>query len=129
MIAAILANAVGGILSEVLGTVLKQPVKRIFDEYNMQRALIAAVKRAEERFARDYHTTDSELTAVLIAQTRFADIPSVRLALKEMLTHPFHDPLQTVATLERSFIDVQRTRVERARVDAAVSAVLHFLSE
>ena len=129
MIEEILANAVGGILSEVLGTVLKQPVKRVFDEYNMQRALTAAVKRAEERFARDYHNTDSELTAVLIAQTRFADVPSVHLALKEMLTHPFHDPLQTVATLQRSFSDVLPTRVDRARVDAAVNAFLHYLGE
>ena len=77
MIAEILANAVGGILSEVLGTVLKQPVKRVFDEYDLQRDLTAAVKRAEERFSGDYHNIDSELAAVLIAQTRFADILSV----------------------------------------------------
>ena len=129
MIAEILANALGGILSEVLGTVLKQPVKRIFDEHNMQRSLTAAVKRAEERFARDYHTIDAELTAVLIAQTRFADVPGVHSALKEMLTHPFHDPIQTVTTLRRSFSDVLPSRVDRARVDAAVNTFLHYLGE
>src|SRR5712691_3079138 len=129
MIEAILANTVGGILSEVLGTVLKQPVKRIFDEHNMQRSLTAAVKRAEERFARDYHTIDAELTAVLIAQTRFADVPSVHSALKEMLTHPFQDPIQTVATLRRSFSDVLPARVDRARVDAAINTFLHCLGE
>ena len=76
----------------MFGTVLKQPMKRLLDEQELQRALTAAVKRAEERFARDYHTTDAELTDALMAQTRFADLPSVRIALKEMLTHPFHDP-------------------------------------
>src|SRR3989440_1999754 len=129
MIEAILANALGGILGEVLGTVLKQPVKRIFDEHDLQRALTGAVKRAEERFARDYHNIDAELTAVLIAQTRFADVPGVHSALKEMLTHPFHDPIQTVTTLQRSFGEVLPTRVDRARVDAAVNAFLHYLGE
>jgi hypothetical protein len=52
VIAEILANAVGGILSEVLGTVLRQPLKRMFDEHDLQRSLTAAVKSAEERFAR-----------------------------------------------------------------------------
>ena len=129
MIEEILANALGGILGEVLGTVLKQPMKRIFDEHDLQRSLTAAVTRAEERFARDYHNTDSELTAVLIAQTRFADVPSVHLALKEMLTHPFQDPVQTVTTLQRSFSDVLPARVDRARVDAAVNTFLHYLGE
>ena len=129
MLEGILTNALGGILSEVLGTVLKQPVKRIFDEYDLQRALTAAVKRAEDRFARDYHNVDAELTAVLMAQTRFADVPSVHAALKEMLTHPFEDPLQTVATLQRSFSDVLPARVDRARVDAAVNIFLQYLGE
>ncbi len=129
MIEGILANAVGGILSEVFGTVLKQPMKRLFDEHEMQRAISAAVRRAEERFARGYHNTDAELTDALMAQTRFADIPSVRAALKEMLTHPFHDPALTVATLQRSFSDVLPSRVDRTRVDAAINTFLHYLGE
>src|SRR5947209_13311543 len=56
MLAEILTTAVSRILSEALGAMLKQPVKRIVDEYEMQRAITAAVKRAEDRFARDYHT-------------------------------------------------------------------------
>jgi tetratricopeptide (TPR) repeat protein len=129
VIEGILANTVGGILSEVLGAVLKQPMKRVFDEHEMRRALTAAVKRAEERFARDYHDTDAELIDALMAQTRFADLPSVRSALKEMLTHPFHNPTQTVATLQRSFSDVLPSRMDRTRVDAAVNAFLHSLGE
>lgn len=129
MIPEVLANAVGAILGDVLGTMLKQPMKRIFDEREMQQALTAAVKRSEERFARDYHATDTELVDALIAQTRFADLPSVRLAIKEMLTHPFHDPALTVPTLQRSFSDVLPTQLDRARIDAAVNAFLHFLGE
>lgn len=50
MIAEILANALGGILSEVLGKVLKQPIKSMLDEQSMNRALIYAVNRAETTF-------------------------------------------------------------------------------
>jgi tetratricopeptide (TPR) repeat protein len=129
MIAEILANVLGGILNEVLGRVFKQPIKSILDERSMSRALISAVNRAETTFARDYHEIDAELTNVLIAQTRFADVPSVQVALKEMLTHPFHDPDQTVVILQRSFQDVLPERTDRARVDQAVTTFLHYLGQ
>ncbi len=51
MIEEILANTLGGILSQVLGTVLKQPMEHMLDEYTLHRALTAAVKSAEDRFA------------------------------------------------------------------------------
>lgn len=129
MIEAILANTLGGLLSDVFGTVLKQPVKRLLDERDMQRALVAAITRAEERFARENTHIDAELTSALMAQTRFADTPSVRSALKEMLTHPFRDPTQTVTALQRSFSDVLPSRVDRERVDEAVHAFLRYLGE
>lgn len=129
MIAEILANALGGILSEVLGRVLKQPLKSMFDEQSMNRALINAVNRAEATFARDYHAIDAELTNALIAQTRFADVPSVQAALKDMLTHPFHDPAQSVVVLQRSFHDILPERIDRTRVDQAVTTFLHYLGQ
>jgi len=46
-----------------------------------------------------------------------------------MLTHPFHDPTQTVVTLQRSFSEVLPSRVDRARVDKAVNTFLHYLGE
>lgn len=54
MIADILANALGGILNEVLGWVFKQPLKSMLDERSMNRALIDAVNRAQTTFARDW---------------------------------------------------------------------------
>jgi len=129
LLAEILANTVGGILSQVFGTLLKQPVDRLIDEYNMQHVLTAAVKRAEDRFARDYSVTNPELVHVLIAQTRFADLPSIHSALKDMLLHPFQDTSQTIATLRRSFSDVLPSRVDREQVDAAVNAFLRILGE
>ena len=129
MIEEILANTLGGILSQVLGTVLKQPMEHMLDEYALHRALTAAVKSAEDRFAREYRLTDAELTDALTAQTRFADLPSVQSTLQELLTHPFHDPTHPVAAIQRSFSDVLPSRVDRARVDAAVTAFLHYLGQ
>ncbi len=129
MIAEILANVLGGILSEMLGMVLKQPIRSVFDEQKMRRALIDAVNRAEATFAREYYAIDPELTNTLIAQTRFADVPSVQAALKDMLTQPFHDPVHTVIVLQRSFYDVLPERADRARVDRAVTAFLHYLGQ
>src|SRR5215208_5421083 len=69
------------------------------------------------------------LVNALATHTHFADLPSVRAALRELLMHPFHDPTQPVARLQRSFGDVLPERVERARVDAAVSAFLTCLGQ
>jgi tetratricopeptide (TPR) repeat protein len=129
MIAEILANALGGILNEVFNGVFKQPLQSMLDERSMNRALIDAVNRAEATFARDYHAIDPELTNALISQTRFADVPSVQAALKDMLAHPFHDPSQSVVVLKRSFHDVLPERTDRTRVDQAVTTFLHYLGQ
>ena len=129
MIEEILVNALGAIFGEVLGNVLKLPVKQMLSEQKMHSELIAAVKRAEKRFAQEYRVSDPELTDALITQTHFIDMPSVQAALKEMLTHPFHDPTQSVETMRRSFHDVLPETVDRARVDAAVNAFLHSLGQ
>lgn len=129
MIAEILSNALGGILGEVLGNVLKLPIRQMLDEQKVHSALIAAVQRAEERFIREYRLSDPELTDALMAQTRFIDVPSVQAALKEMLTHPFYDTARSVASIQCSFSDVLPARVDRRRVDAAMTAFLHYLGQ
>jgi tetratricopeptide (TPR) repeat protein len=125
MLADLLVNALGQMLGEVTG----ESFESLLDRRALERGLAAAVERAEQRFAREYRAQDAELADALTAQTRFADLPSVRAALRELLTHPFHDPALPVARLQRSFGDVLPERVERARVDAAVSAFLSYLGQ
>ncbi len=127
-----LAELVGiltGMLSDECINVLKQPIEKMLDERRLRLELTAAVKRAEERFAREYQIVDAELTDVLVKQTRFADIPSVQIALREMLTHPFYNPKPSVEVLKLSFNDVLPMRLDRERVDTAVTAFLHCLGE
>ena len=125
MLSDILANALGQLIGEVFG----ETIEHKLDQRAMLRELNKAVERAEERFAREYREHDAELVDVLITQTRFADLPSVRAALRELLTRPFHPPAQSVAALRQSFADVLPERVERARVDAAVQAFLSYLGQ
>lgn len=129
MIAEILANVLGGILTEAFSNVFQQPLKHLFDERTMHRALLAAGERAEEQFAREYRTIDAELTNALIDQTRFIDTPTVQTALQAILTRPFHDPTTSIATIHQSFRDVLPARVDRTRVDDAVNRFLLYVGQ
>jgi hypothetical protein len=120
-----LANMLGQMFGELFGVSLE----RILDRRVLRRELAAAVKRAEERFAREYRAQDAALADALVTQTRFADLPSVQAALRDLVTRPFHDPAAPVATLQRSFADVLPERVDRERVDAAVREFLHVLGQ
>jgi len=125
MLADMLSNALGQLLGELLGETLEQKL----DRRAMLRALTAAITRAEQRFAQEYRAQDAELVDALTAQTRFADLPSVRAALRDLLTRPFHDPSQPLTTLRQSFADVLPERLDRARVDATVNAFLGYLGQ
>jgi len=120
-----LANMLGQMFGELFG----ESLERILDRRALHRELATAVKRAEERFAREYRAQDAALADALVVQTRFADLPSVQAALRDLVTRPFHDPAAPVAALQRSFADVLPERVDRERVDAAVRAFLHVLGQ
>lgn len=119
----VLSNALGELVAELFGETLKERA----DRRAMHRHIAAAVARAEQQFARDHKARDPELVQVLIHQTRFSDLPSVRAALRDLLAQPFHDPHGSVAVLRRSFGDVLPERFDRDRVDAAMSAFLGAL--
>lgn len=121
----LLSNLLGQLIGELIG----EPIGAALDRRALGRALDAAVRQAEQRFAREYRQRDAELADALAGQTRFADLPSVRAALRELLTRPFHDPAPHVAALQRSFAEVLPERTDRARVDAAVAAFLGYLGQ
>ena len=118
-----LSNLLGQMLGEVLG----ESLDAIFDRRALERALAAAVTQAQQRFAREYRVQDADLVDALTTQTRFTDLPSVRVALRELLTRPFHDTAAPIEQLHRSFDDVLPERIDRARVDAAIAAFLNYL--
>src|SRR3712207_4427773 len=109
MLAELLVNALGQILGEITGVSFQSLLGR----RALERVLAVAIGQAEQRFAREYRAQDAELADALPAHTRFADLPSVRAALRELLARTFHDPAQAGARLQRSFGDVLPERVER----------------
>jgi LuxR family glucitol operon transcriptional activator len=125
MLADLLVNALGQLVGEVTG----ESFEGLLDRRALERGLVAAIERAEQRFTREYRAFDAQLTDALAAQMRSTASPSVRAALRELLTHPFHDPSQPIARLQGSFSDVLPEQVERARVDKAVSAFLTYLGQ
>jgi LuxR family glucitol operon transcriptional activator len=118
-----LANIIGEFVADKVGDQLSTEAER----RTLSRALDEAVARAERQFVAEHGAHDPELVAALTRDTRFADLPSVRAALRGLLTQPFHDPSGSVAVLQHSFADVLPTTVERERVDAVVRAFLGTL--
>ncbi len=120
-----LSNAIGELLADQFGETLTGWAER----RALSRAVDAAVSKAERQLVADYSPHDPELVAALTRDTHFADLPSVRAALRAMLTQPFHDPAGAVAALRQSFSDVLPDTVDRARVDALVRAFLSALGQ
>src|SRR5438874_2112540 len=94
---AAMSELIGNALGQLLGELFGESLGQMLDRRALSRALAAAVRRAEERFAREYRQQDAELADALATQTRFADLPSVRAALREIVTRPFHDSSAPVA--------------------------------
>jgi LuxR family glucitol operon transcriptional activator len=129
MLESFLLGKLGDIVNAIAGNALKQPLKKMLEEQALQSEVKAAVRRAEAQFKKEYRNIDPELTQALSSQTRLTDSATVQTALKEMLTNPFHDPSQQIATVQKSFSDVLPGQPDRVRVDAAVSAFLKILGE
>jgi hypothetical protein len=123
MLGDLLSNALGELIADVFGESLDERL----DRRALSRSLARAVLRAESEFAREYARVDPELADAITSNTRFADLPSVRAALRDLLTRPFHDSAAPVAILRRSFAEVLPDRTERARIDSAVQAFLAIL--
>jgi tetratricopeptide (TPR) repeat protein len=120
-------DVIGNALGELLADVLGQSPKEWAEQRAIRRKIALAVDRAEQQFAASYRAVDPELTDLLVRQTRFADLPSVRAALRDLLSRPFHDPSDSVAVLRRSFADVLPSHTDRERIDAAVRSFLGLL--
>jgi hypothetical protein len=116
-------------LSELLADIFGVDVKQLRDKQAIHRGLTDAIQRAEKRFREEYRAQDAELVDVLTVQTRFADLPSVKTALRQLLAQPFRDPAAHIGIVQQSFADVLPEYTDRTRVDAALSAFLSILGQ
>ena len=94
-----------------------------------QDAIDTGLKRATDRFLREYADEDEDLTAALSADRELWKAKSVRDALLAILRQPGRWEAQDWETIASRFDDVLPQRRNRERVDRAVRFFLRCLAE
>lgn len=114
---------------KVLGDQVSQALKRLRSDAAFQDAVDRGLKEATDRFVREYMVEDEDLVAAIAEDPDFWKAKSVREALLEIIRHPGVYLTEERMTLARSFADVLRQRVNRERVDSAVTFYLRCVAE
>jgi len=83
------------------------------------------MERAAGRWARDY--PDHGLVGAVAQSTKFADLPSVQAAIREVAQHPF-DPV-TAETLQGKFSEASVDLSDAVRLDPNNAPVRYMLAE
>ena len=114
---------------KTLGDEVSQALKRLRSDAAFQDAVDRGLKEATDRFVREYTVEDEDLVAAIAGAPDFWEAESVRQALLEIIQHPGVYLAEEQITLARSFADVLRQRVNRERVDRAVTFYLRCVAE
>lgn len=108
---------------------LSQSITQFRSDHNLQTALNEGLKRATDRFIQEYMATDEDLVLAIARDPDFWQAATVRQALLTLVENPtlFLEGQQT--EVARGFVDVLRQRVNRERVDQAVTYYLRCVAE
>jgi len=108
---------------------VSQALKRLRSDVAFQDAVDRGLKEATDRFVREYTVEDEDLVAAIARDPDFWKAESVREALLEIVRHPGVYLIEERMTLAQSFDDVLRQRINRERVDRAVTFYLRCVAE
>ncbi len=108
---------------------LSQALKRLRSDAAFQQAVDRGLRDATDRFVREYTVQDEDLVAAIARDPDFWETESVREALLKIIQRPNVYLAEEQIALARSFADVLRQRVNRERVDRAVSFYLRCVAE
>jgi tetratricopeptide (TPR) repeat protein len=126
-------NALIDFLSEqaqkVLGDEVSARLKGLRSDAAFAKQFEAGLKRAVERFLKEYEAHDEDLTAAIADEPDFFKNEQIQTALLWMLKHPGTDLEQQRDVLAQSFATVLPARKQRSRVDQAVMYFLRCLTE
>lgn len=114
---------------KALGDEVSEALKRLRSDAAFQDAVDKGLREATDRFVREYTVEDEDLVAAIARDPDFWKAESVREALLEIVRHPGVYLAEERMTLARSFTDVLRQRVNRERVDRAVTFYLRCMAE
>lgn len=115
--------------NRVLGDDVSQALKRLRSDAAFQDAVDRGLKEATDRFVREYTVEDEDLVAAITRDPDFWKAESVRQAILEIVRHPGVYLAEERMALAQSFADVLRQRVNRERVDRAVTFYLRCVPE
>jgi tetratricopeptide (TPR) repeat protein len=114
---------------KVRGKRVSRTLRKLRSDAAFQKAVDQGLKEATERFVREYMIEDEDLVAAITHDSDFWKHESVRQALLEIIKHPGILLAEEQLTVARSFVDVLQQRVNRDRVDRAVTFYLRCVAE
>ena len=124
-----LINFLSDQAKKVLGDEVGTRLKGLRSDAAFIRQFEAGLKRAADRFVKDYEAEDEDLTAAIADDPTFFKNEEIQAALLWMLKHPGTDLDRQREAVAQSFATVLPTRKKRARVDQAVLYFLKCLTE
>lgn len=115
---------------KALGDKAGRSIRKLKSDAVFQAGFAQGIRRATERFIREYTPQDEDLVAAIIASPDFWQAQSVRQALLALVGRPGSPPdPEQWQSLAQHFDDVLPQRVNRERVDRAVALFLRCLAE
>jgi tetratricopeptide (TPR) repeat protein len=111
------------------GEKASEHIRRLSSEAAFLRAFDQALERGLRRFRDEYTQKDEDLVSLLVGDPALWRSPTVRKALRELVSRPGAHLPEARRQLLASFSDVLPQRVNRERVDRAVSYLLGCIAE
>jgi hypothetical protein len=128
-----LLDGLVGFLAEqakrLAGEKASEQIRRLSSEAAFLRAFDQALERGLRRFRDEYTPQDEDLVPLLTSDPALWRSPTVRQALRDLVSRPGAHLPETRRQLLASFADVLPQRVNRERVDRAVSYLLGCIAE
>lgn len=107
----------------------KQAFLSLRSDREIQSAIDQGIVRATKRFVDEYTAIDEDLVSAMQKDQAFWESPTVRTALLEIVQNPVGYIEEEQAIIAQSFSDILPERINRERVDKAVSHYLRCVAE
>lgn len=120
-----IANQAG----KVLNKSMSENILKLKSDSGFQNAFDEGIERAINRFLHEYIQIDEDLTLAITNEKEFWQSKSVKLALIKSIEHPRYLQAENQEIFGQHFDDVLPQRINRKRVDQAMTFFLDCLSE
>jgi predicted negative regulator of RcsB-dependent stress response len=114
---------------KLLGDEVARKISALSSQEAFNQAFDQAMKRAVKRFNHEYVVQDEDLVAAITADRTFWASKSVQQGLKVLIRRPGSWVLEEQEKVAQHFTDVLPQRMNRERVDKAVSFFLRCIVE